>query len=210
MPIALCRRLLAGLCLSVLVSCGGSSPAPAPSAGRADAPAGEWFVERAKETGLDFIHFNGMSGEVYYPEIMAPGVGVFDYDNDGDLDVYVVQGQMLGPGKTLKDAIYPPRVTPRDRLFRNDLTVATDGTRTLRFVDVTEQSGIDVRSYGMGVAAGDIDNDGWVDIYRTGLDRAVMLRNNGNGTFSDITSKTGTENRGRWSVPAAFVDFDRD
>ncbi len=195
----------------VFVACGGGSSDERPAA-PAGAPAvsGEWFVERARETGLDFVHFNGMSGEVYYPEIMAPGVGLLDYDNDGDLDVYLAQGQMLGPGKTLKDAIYPPRDMPRDRLFRNDLAVASDGTRMLRFVDVTEQSGIDVRSYGMGVAAGDIDNDGWVDIYRTGLDRAVMLRNNGNGTFSDVTEKSGTGNNGRWSVPAAFVDIDRD
>ena len=194
----------------LLVACGrGASPEnAAPTA--PDASGGEWFVERAKEVGLDFVHFNGMSGEVYYPEIMAPGVGVFDYDNDGDLDVYVVQGQMLGPGKTIKDAIYPPRDLPRDRLFRNDLAVAADGRHTLRFTDVTGQSGIDVRTYGMGVAAGDFDNDGWTDLYRTGLDDTVMLRNNGNGTFSDVTEKTGTGNRGRWSVPAAFVDYDRD
>src|SRR5262245_34870743 len=89
----------------------------------AEAPAGDWFVDRAKETGLDFKHFNGMSGERYYPEIMAPGVGLIDYDNDGDLDVYVVQGQMLGKGKTLKDATYPPVSPLSDRLFRNDLTV---------------------------------------------------------------------------------------
>jgi hypothetical protein len=197
-------------CLALGVGCGRSSTEEPPSPGAANASeAGEWFVERAKEMGLDFVHFNGMSGEVYYPEIMAPGVGLLDYDNDGDLDVYMVQGQMLGPGKTLKDAIYQPRGELRDRLFRNDLSVGADGTRTLRFVDVTEQSGIDVRTYGMGVAAGDIDNDGWVDIYRTGLDRAVMLRNNGNGTFSDVTEKSGTTNRG-WSVPAAFVDYDRD
>jgi hypothetical protein len=199
-------------CLAVGVGCGRSSSdevAPAPATPNAPA-SGEWFVERAKETGLDFVHFNGMSGDVYYPEIMAPGVGLLDYDNDGDLDVYLVQGQMLGAGKTVKDAIFPPRGPLRDQLFRNDLVVAAGGKRTLRFVDVTEQSGIDVRSYGMGVAAGDFDNDGWVDLYRTGLDRAVMLRNNGNGTFSDVTQKSGTDNRGRWSVPAAFVDYDRD
>jgi hypothetical protein len=198
-------------CVLALAACGGGNREDAaPPRAAATAPSSEWFVERAKETGLDFVHFNGMSGEVYYPEIMAPGVGLLDYDNDGDLDVYVVQGQMLGPGKTLKDAIFPPRGDLRDRLFRNDLRVAADGTRTLRFVDVTEQSGIDVRTFGMGVAAGDFDNDGWVDLYRTGLDRAFMLRNNGNGTFSDVTEKAGTADRGGWSVPAAFVDFDRD
>ena len=85
-----------------------------------------------------------MSGEFYYPEIMAPGVGLLDYDNDGDLDVYVVQGQMLGRGKTLKDALFPPKGALRDRLFRNDLTVGADGTRRLRFTDVTEASGIDI------------------------------------------------------------------
>ena len=195
----------------LLVACGrGSTSENTTPAATTNAPEREWFVERAKEVGLDFVHFNGMSGDVYYPEIMAPGVGVFDYDNDGDLDVYIVQGQMLGPGKTIKDAIYPPSEMPRDRLFRNDLAVAADGARTLRFTDVTDESGVDVRTYGMGVAAGDFDNDGWIDLYRTGLDSTVMLRNNGNGTFSDVTEKTGTGNRGRWSVPAAFVDYDRD
>ena len=202
---------LAAACLAV-AACGRSEEAGSPAPAATAAPAAGWFVERAKETGLDFVHFNGMSGEVYYPEIMAPGVALLDYDNDGDLDVYVVQGQMLGAGKTLKDAIYPPPAPGelRDRLFRNDLTIAAGGTPTLRFTDVTVASGIDIRTYGMGVAAGDIDNDGWVDLYRTGLDRAVMLRNNGNGTFSDVTAKSGTANRSSWSVPAAFVDIDRD
>jgi enediyne biosynthesis protein E4 len=175
-----------------------------------DSSGGDWFVDRAKDTGLDFVHFNGMSGELYYPEIMAPGVGVIDYDNDGDLDVYVVQGQMLGKGKTLKDAIYPPVSPLSDRLFRNDLTAAAGGARTLHFTDVSEAAGIDVRSYGMGVAVGDYDNDGWPDLYRTGLDGAVLLHNNGNGTFSDVTARAGVANRGAWSVPAAFVDIDRD
>ena len=181
----------------------GDTPAPAP-------PAGEWFVERARASGLDFVHFNGMSGETYYPEIMAPGVGVLDYDNDGDLDVYVVQGQMLGPGKSLSDAIYPPKGPLRDRLFRNDLRVGPDGVRTLRFTDVTVDSRINIQTYGMGVATGDIDNDGWVDIYRTGLSGSVMLRNNGNGTFSDMTEKSGTGNPGGWGVSSSFLDFDRD
>jgi hypothetical protein len=203
------------LAAAVASACGGAGSGgaavengPASASGGPGAP-GEWFVDRAKESGLEFTHFNGMSGELYYPEIMAPGVGLLDYDNDGDLDVYVVQGQMLGQRKTLKDAIHPPAGDLRDRLFRNDLTTNPDGTRTMRFVDVTEASGIDIRSYGMGVAVGDFDNDGRVDMYRTGLTDSVLLRNNGDGTFSDVTRTSGTANRG-WGVPAAFVDFDRD
>jgi hypothetical protein len=201
---SLVSRLLAAGCLAAACS---RQEASAP-ASAANAPA-EWFTEEAARVGLDFVHFNGMSGERYYPEIMAPGVAVLDYDNDGDLDVYVVQGQMLGP-KRLEDAIYPPKGPLRDRLFRNDLVVRPDGSRMLRFTDVTAQSGIDIRSYGMGVAVGDIDNDGWVDIYRTGLDGCVMLRNNGDGTFTNVTAKTGTANRGGWAVSASFVDYDRD
>src|SRR5262245_32110135 len=176
----------------------------------AEAPAGDWFVDRAKETGLDFTHFNGMSAEFYYPEIMAPGVGLIDYDNDGDLDVYVTQGQMLGATRTLADARVPPKGPLKDRLFRNDLVVNADGTRTLHFTDVTEASGINLQTYGMGVAVGDFDNDGFPDIYRTALSGGVMLHNNGNGTFSDVTAATGTDNGGRWSVSAAFFDYDRD
>jgi hypothetical protein len=151
-----------------------------------------------------------MSGRRYYPEIMGPGVGLFDYDNDGDLDVYLVQGQMLGEGLTTASATYPPAGALSDRLFRNDLTVREDGTRTLRFTDVTAQSRIDIRSYGMGVAAGDVDNDGWVDLYRTGLSGSVMLRNNRDGTFSDVTARSGTANRNGWGVSASFFDFNRD
>jgi hypothetical protein len=170
----------------------------------------EWFTERAEASGLDFLHFNGMSGQFYYPEIMAPGVALIDYDNDGDLDVYVAQGQMLGPGKTVADALFPPKGPLKDRLFRNDLVVGADGTRTLHFTDVTEQSGINIETYGMGAAVGDFNNDGCPDIYRTGLSGSVMLRNNCDGTFTDVTRQTGTENRGGWSMSAAFVDYDRD
>jgi hypothetical protein len=202
---------LAILTLAIVWTPACSSGTLSPSKASSDGDAGQpWFVERAAATGLDFVHFNGMSGELYYPEIMAPGVGLLDYDNDGDLDVYLVQGQMLGPGRTIQQAVFPPKGTLKDRLFRNDLVASADGTRTLRFTDVTEPSGIDVRSYGMGVATGDIDNDGFVDIYRTGLDGSVMLHNNGNGTFSDVTVKSGTANAGGWGVSASFVDIDRD
>jgi len=201
------------VCLAALVisGCrsGASSDAPAAAGGGTAKPAEDWFVERAKEVGIDFVHFNGMSGEQYYPEIMAPGVALLDYDNDGDLDVYLVQGAMLGK-KTIKDAIYPPQGPLGDRLFRNDLVVKADGTRTLHFTDVTAQSKIDITTYGMGVAVGDVDNDGFVDIYRTSLSGAVLLHNNGDGTFTDMTAKSRAGDPGGWGVSAAFVDYDRD
>ncbi len=196
--------------VTLATACRPTETSSTPVATRSSSPAADWFVAHGRDVGLDFVHFNGMSGELYYPEIMAPGVGLLDVDNDGDLDVYIVQGQMLGTRKTLKDAIYPPVGELRDRLFRNDLVVATDGSRTVHFTDVTAASGIDIRTYGMGVAAGDFNNDGFVDIYRTGLNGSVMLRNNGNGTFRDVTGEAGTGNRGGWGVSAAFVDYDRD
>jgi len=150
-----------------------------------------------------------MSGEQYYPEIMSPGVALLDYDNDGDLDVYLVQGAMLG-NKTIKDAIYPPEGPPGDRLFRNDLVINPDGTRTLHFTDVTEQSKINIATFGMGVAVGDVDNDGFVDIYRTSLSGAVLLHNNGDGTFTDVSAKAHVADQGGWGVSAAFLDYDRD
>src|SRR4029077_1075916 len=119
------------------------------------ADAGAWFVDRAEESGLRFVHVNGMTGRRYFPEVMPPGAGLIDFDNDGDLDVFLVQGQLLGTPRRDAGATAPSHV-PGGRLFRNDLTVNADGTRTMRFVDVTEQSGIRARAYGMGVAAGDI------------------------------------------------------
>ena len=184
------------LLLFGLAGCGGSPK----SSGSAPAP--EWFTDVAPAAGLDFTHVNGMSGHFYYPEIMGPGVGLIDYDNDGDLDVYVTQGHLLGP-----DA---PAGGTGDRLFRNDTVTNADGTRTIRFTDVTAQSGIDLRTYGMGVAAGDFNNDGFVDLYRTGLAGAVLLRNNGNGTFTDVTKASGAGDPGGWGVSATWFDYDRD
>jgi enediyne biosynthesis protein E4 len=203
--------LFATLACLWLAGCSSGSSTPHPSQPAAHQAVNQVaFDEYATESAIDFVHFNGMSGQLYYPEIMAPGVGLLDYDNDGDLDLYLVQGQMLGRGKTVKDALFPPKGAVRDRFYRNDLTVGPDGQRRLRFTDITAETGIDIATYGMGVAAADIDNDGFVDIYRTGLTESVMLRNNGNGTFSDVTAKTGTSNKGGWGVSAAFIDIDRD
>jgi hypothetical protein len=191
----------AGLALLVIVAGCGSSGGHPPSGGASAAtatPQPEWFVDRAVESGIDFVHINGMTGQLYLPEILAPGVALFDYDNDGDLDVYLVQSGGFDGQR------------PNDRLYRNDLTVRLDGTRTLHFTDVTAASGIEARGYGMGVATGDFNNDGWVDLYLTKFDAPnQLLRNNGNGTFTDVSKASGTDQRS-WSVSAAFVDIDRD
>ena len=103
----------------------------------------DWFTEDAEGAGLHFEHFNGMSGDFFFPEIIGPGVGLLDIDNDEDLDVYLAQGQMLGTGKMLSDALFPPSesLPLTGRLYRNDLVVQADGTRTLRFTDVIKSPG---------------------------------------------------------------------
>jgi hypothetical protein len=209
-----CQRVIAAPALLLLVFFAGCNTQNAGAPTRATDSASdtqEWFVDAAMEAGIDFVHFNGMSGEFYFPEHMAPGVGLLDYDNDGDLDVYLVQGQMLGEGKTPGDALIPPKgpLPPRDRLYRNDLQVQPDGTRTLRFRDVTEESRIDGRGFGMGVATGDFDNDGWVDLYVTRFGPNQLFRNNGDGTFTNRSRQSGTDDSA-WGVSAAFVDIDRD
>ena len=200
------------LLLAWLAGCQADRAAQAPSRAADTARNGEpeWFVDRAHDVGIDFVHFNGMSGEFYFPESMAPGVGLLDYDNDGDLDVYLVQGTMLG-ANTISQATFPPRnpLPLKGRLLRNDLTIHQDGTRTLRFTDVTERSGIDSRGYGIGVAAGDFNNDGCVDLYLTNFGLNQMFRNTCNGTFDDVSKQSKTDDPG-FSVSASFVDYDRD
>ncbi len=168
------------------------------------------FRDGTAESGLDFHHFNGMSGKLYFAEVVGSGGALFDADNDGDLDLYLVQGHMLGPYGVDK-ALIPPNGPLADRLYRNDVELRSDGRRVVTFTDVTEASGLDARGYGMGVAAGDYDGDGWVDLYVTNLGANQLWRNRGGGTmtFEDVTEKAGVEER-RWSVPASFFDFDRD
>ena len=170
-------------------------------AATAAGPAGDWFVDVSEASGLLFRHSNGMTGEFYYPEIMAPGVALFDYDNDGDLDVFAVQGRMLGGGK----AATPPVEPLKGRLFRNDVKAGDP----LRFTDVTEASRIEAVGYGMGAATGDFDNNGCVDLYVTNLGSNQLLRNNCDGTFTDVTKQSRTASAG-WGISAAFVDVDRD
>src|SRR5436190_794536 len=165
-------------------------------------PAGPLFVESAAATGLAFTHVTGASGQYYMAEQMGAGVALFDYDNDGDLDVFFVQGGPLDPASG-------PRTGPSSRLFRNDLTVARNGTRSLRFTDVTDRAGLALRIYGMGAAVGDYDNDGFLDLFVTGFGAAALFHNSGDGTFTDVTAKAGLTDP-LWSTSAAFVDYDRD
>lgn len=169
------------------------------------------FNEVAEDVGLKFRHYNGMTGKLYLPEIMGAGAALFDFDNDGDLDVFLVQGSVLEPGDKPNRTLFPwsDHVEPRGRLFRNDVVVRTDASRTLRFTDVTDKSGIQTRGYGMGVSVGDINNDGWSDLYVTNLGSNQMFLNNRDGTFADVTKKSGTDDI-RWSTGAAFFDYDRD
>jgi hypothetical protein len=203
------RRRLIGLAVLVLASCGGEQPVP--PANPPDEPARDVFIEIAKDVGLDFVHFNGMSGEHYILEHMSAGAALFDYDNDGDLDVYLIQGNMLGPNKDASDATFPPPgpLPLSDQLYRNDLVVHPDGSRSLRFTDVTAESGIHATGYGMGVATGDYDNNGWPDFYVTNWGPNQMWRNNGDGTFTDVTEQAGTADD-QWGASAAFVDYDHD
>lgn len=184
------KKLLATAALSTLV--GG------PLFGRAPE---EVFFDATESTGLDFLHDNGATGELYTPEIMGPGGALLDYDRDGDLDVYIVQGHRLGANT--RDS-----VRAVDRLYRNDLLEA-DGSTGLRLVDVTASARLSATAYGMGVATGDYDNDGWPDLYLANLGPNELRRNNGDGTFTDVTTAVGVDDP-RWSVAATFFDYDDD
>jgi enediyne biosynthesis protein E4 len=163
---------------------------------------GPLFQDVAEASGLVFTHVNGMTGEYYFPEMTGQGGALFDYDGDGDLDVYFVQGGSLDPETVTAGPT-------GGRLFRNDLALETGGGRRLRFVDVTAASGIRTRGYGMGVAIGDVDGDGWLDLYLTNYGANELWRNQRDGTFRDVTERSATGDP-LWSTSASFLDADAD
>jgi enediyne biosynthesis protein E4 len=152
------------------------------------------FVDITRAAGIDFHLTCGTLDKRYIIDSMCGGVAVFDYDNDGWMDIYFVDGS------TLAD-LQANRCHP-GKLYHNN----HDGT----FTDVTKKSGIAHCGWGYGVAVGDFDNDGWDDLYVTYLDGGVLYRNNRDGTFTDVTAKANVGNPGRWGTSAAFGDYDND
>ncbi len=196
--------VLMGACL--LSACG-NDDGKTPAVATAKPAAEPSFIDASASTGLDFKHFNGATGEYYLPEIMGSGVALLDYDGDGDLDVFFVQGGLVDADKTMADATFPlaDGVSHGSRLYRNDLKPGGK----LAFVDVTAEARVGVVFDGMGAAVGDYDNDGAPDLLVTGVGRAVLYRNLGNGHFEDVSARLGIEDD-QLSTSAAFVDYDRD
>ena len=165
---------------------------------QAPAPTSPQFVESAAAVGLGFTHVSGASGQYYMPEQMGAGSALFDYDGDGDLDVFLVQsGSLTGGAKPGSDEA-------TSRLFRNDLSAGK-----LHFTDVTARAGVGLRAYGMGAATGDYDSDGNLDLLVTSFGPKTLFRNNGDGTFTDVTKESRVGDA-LWSASAAFADYDRD
>jgi len=151
------------------------------------------FRDITQQSGLRFLHNNAAFGKKYLPETMGPGVAFIDYDNDGYPDIFLVNGTNW-PGQPSKHS------TPK--LYHNN----HDGT----FTDVTQKAGLDIEFFGMGVAVGDYDNDGFDDLFVTALGQSHLFHNNGNGTFTDVTQKAGLFGPKEFSTSAAWVDYDKD
>src|SRR5579859_2804850 len=162
------------------------------------------IFELKSPRGIDFILENSPTAQKYLIETMPGGVALLDYNNDGLLDIFVVNGGHIGSPMTMPEAF--DRHDPRywNRLYRQN----RDGS----FTDVTEHAGLAQAgegNYGMGVAVGDYDNDGYPDLYVTSYGKNILYHNNGDGTFTDVTVKAGVAGGG-WSVSAGFFDYDND
>ena len=169
-----------------------SDDLPSPPPVTAPKQVQQWFTEITPHPVLDLRNDPGADATYFMPQIMGAGAALLDYDGDGYLDLYLVNGPFsTGPGGA----------SSMNRLFRRE----PDGS----YRDVTEASGLGDTGYGMGVAVGDFDNDGDPDVYVTNYGPDALYRNNGNGTFTDVTAAAGAIN-GRWACSASFVDYDRD
>jgi hypothetical protein len=158
------------------------------------------FTDIAAASGVQYRNQASTTGEKYLLESMVGGVALFDADGDGWLDIYFVNGAALKP--SMRQGELPAKEAAfYNRLYRNK----GDGT----FSDVTEKAGVAGQGYGMGVAVGDFDNDGFEDLYVTNFGRNILFRNRGDGTFLDVTAKAGVSASG-WSTGAGFLDYDRD
>ena len=172
------------------------SHTPGPLRSAPAAPSGEViFLDVASAAGIRFQHDNAATSEKYLIETMGAGCGWIDYDQNGLFDLYLVNSAAT--------KAYTPNKPPRSALYRNN----GDGT----FTDVTAQAGVGAEGlFGMGVAVGDYDNDGFPDLLVLGYDRCILYHNNGDGTFTDVSKKAGVENLGRWASSAAWFDYDND
>ena len=155
------------------------------------------FIDATESAGITFEHTDGRSGLRLFNEFLGSGGGFFDYDGDGDLDIYLVNGTIQNDHQSAKQK----ESTPHNVLYRNN------GDST--FTDVTKIAGVDSTEYGTGAAVGDYDNDGDIDLYVTNFGEDQLYLNNGDGTFTDVTKKAKVGNQ-KWGTSAAFADVDND
>ena len=157
------------------------------------APSPAFIELPPAETGIKWVHDNAMSPDRYLPETCGSGCAFLDFDNDGWMDLYLVNS---GPAD-----FFTPKTPLRNALYKNN----RDGT----FTDVTEKAGVPGGTFGMGAAVGDYDNDGYPDLLVTSYGKCTLYHNNGNGTFTDVTKRAGLEAPG-WTTSAVWFDYDND